>query len=34
MDLFQKKFDRQQGIAFDINEIWLADLAYVDKLAK
>ena len=31
---FRKKFRRLKVIAYDINEIWSADLAYVDKLAK
>ena len=30
----RQKFKRLKVIAYDINEIWSADLAYVDKLAK
>ena len=32
--VFRRKFKRLKVIAFDINEIWSVDLAYVDKLAK
>lgn len=31
---FRKNFPRLKVLAYDINEIWSADLAYVDKLAK
>ena len=31
---YRRKFKRLKVIAYDINEIWSADLAYVDKLAK
>ena len=31
---YRKRFPTLKVIAYDINEIWLLDLAYVDKLAK
>ena len=31
---FRRKFPRLKVIAYDINEIWSIDVAYVDKLAK
>ena len=31
---FPRRFPRLKVIAFDINEIWSIDVAYVDKLAK
>ena len=31
---YRRRFKRLKVIAYDINEIWSADLAYVDKLAK
>ena len=31
---YRRRFPRLKVIAYDINEIWSIDLAYVDKLAK